>query len=164
MRRFAITTKSGDVKIGIIAAGNDSELVVRDPEGKEHTIAVAEIAQREMIGSLMPAGLLDHLSPEDLRDLFAYLTGLGKGAVVRDKSFHLVGMILSFWERRAPARLHFPEPGWSPAIPAPCNIRRPARFLKTSAAAAVAGALASPLGLPRGVRRLRPRCGRCASG
>ena len=75
---FRITTKSGDVKIGIIAAGNDSELVVRDPEGKEHTIAVAEIAQREMIGSLMPAGLLDHLSPEDLRDLFAYLTGLGK--------------------------------------------------------------------------------------
>jgi putative heme-binding domain-containing protein len=75
---FRVTTKSGDVKIGIIAAGNDSELVVRDPEGKEHTIAVAEIAQREMIGSLMPAGLLDHLSPEDLRDLFAYLTGLGK--------------------------------------------------------------------------------------
>jgi putative heme-binding domain-containing protein len=75
---FRITTKSGDVKIGIIAAGNESELVLRDPEGKEHTIAVAEIAQREMIGSLMPAGLLDHLSPEDLRDLFAYLTGLGK--------------------------------------------------------------------------------------
>lgn len=75
---FRITTKNGDVKIGIIAAGNDSELVLRDPEGKEHTIAVAAIAQREMIGSLMPAGLLDHLSPEDLRDLFAYLTGLGK--------------------------------------------------------------------------------------
>ena len=75
---FRITTKSGDVKVGIIAAGNDAELVLRDPEGKEHTIAIADITKREMIGSLMPAGLLDHLSPEDLRDLFAYLTGLGK--------------------------------------------------------------------------------------
>jgi hypothetical protein len=31
-----------------------------------------------MIGSLMPAGLVDALNPEDLRDLFAYLTRLGK--------------------------------------------------------------------------------------
>ncbi len=75
---FRITRRNGEVKIGIIAAANDAELILRDPEGKEHTIAVADIAQREMIGSLMPAGLLDHLSPEDLRDLFAYLTGLGK--------------------------------------------------------------------------------------
>ncbi|MBI4625884.1 MAG: HEAT repeat domain-containing protein [Verrucomicrobia bacterium] len=74
---FRITTKNGDVKIGIIAAGNDAEIVLRDPEGKEHTLAVAEIANREMIGSLMPAGLLDNLGAEDLRDLFAYLTGLG---------------------------------------------------------------------------------------
>lgn len=75
---FRITTKAGEEKIGIVAAGNDAEIILRDPEGKEHAIAVAHIAKREMIGSLMPAGLLDHLSPEDLRDLFAYLTGLGK--------------------------------------------------------------------------------------
>jgi putative heme-binding domain-containing protein len=75
---FRITTKSGDVKIGIIAAGNDAEIVVRDPQGQEHRIAAADIADREMIGSLMPAGLLDDLSPQDLRDLFAYLAGLGK--------------------------------------------------------------------------------------
>ena len=75
---FRITTISGDEQTGILAAGNDAEIVLRDPEGREHPIAVAEIAKREMIGSLMPAGLLDDLSPEDLRDLFAYLTGLGK--------------------------------------------------------------------------------------
>jgi putative heme-binding domain-containing protein len=73
-----VTTKQGKVLVGIIAAGNDSELVLRDPAGKEHTIANADIVSREMIGSLMPAGLTDGLSNDELRDLFAYLTQLGK--------------------------------------------------------------------------------------
>lgn len=73
-----VTTKKGDVVIGIVVAGNASELTLRDPAGQEHTVAQAEIASRELIGSLMPAGLTDSLSPEDLRDLFAYLTQLGK--------------------------------------------------------------------------------------
>jgi putative heme-binding domain-containing protein len=73
-----LTTKKGEVIIGIIAAGNASELVLRDPGGLEHTVAQTDIASREMIGSLMPAGLTDNLSTEDLRDLFAYLTQLGK--------------------------------------------------------------------------------------
>ncbi|MEQ1860632.1 MAG: hypothetical protein ABMA13_11915, partial [Chthoniobacteraceae bacterium] len=73
-----IKTKKGDEIIGIIVAGNASELTLRDPAGKEHPVAQADIATREMIGSLMPAGLTDSLPPEDLRDLFAYLTQLGK--------------------------------------------------------------------------------------
>ena len=73
-----VTTKQGTEFIGIIVAGNDSELVLRDPAGAEHTVAQTDVAQREFIGSLMPAGLTDHLPPEDLRDLFAYLTQLGK--------------------------------------------------------------------------------------
>ncbi len=73
-----VTTKKGEEIVGIIVAGNDAELVLRDPAGTEHTIAQADVAKREMIGSLMPAGLTDNLAPEDLRDLFAYLTQLGK--------------------------------------------------------------------------------------
>jgi len=73
-----IETKKGDVIVGIIVAGNAGELVLRDPSGAEHTVAQADIKTREMVGSLMPAGLTDVLSPEDLRDLFAYLTQLGK--------------------------------------------------------------------------------------
>ena len=73
-----VTTKKGDVVIGIVVAGNASELILRDPAGTEHTVAEADIASREMIGSLMPAGLTDSLSGDDLRDLFAYLTQLGK--------------------------------------------------------------------------------------
>lgn len=73
-----VTTKKGDVFIGVVVAGNAAELTLRDPSGTEHTVAEMEIVSREMIGSLMPAGLTDLLSPEDLRDLFAYLTQLGK--------------------------------------------------------------------------------------
>ncbi len=73
-----LTTKKGVELIGIIVAGNDAELTLRDPAGNEHVVAQADIAKREFIGSLMPAGLTDNLSPEDLRDLFAYLTQLGK--------------------------------------------------------------------------------------
>ena len=73
-----VKTKKGDEIIGIVVAGNASELTLRDSTGKEHTVAQADIATREMIGSLMPAGLTDSLSAEDLRDLFAYLAQLGK--------------------------------------------------------------------------------------
>ena len=73
-----VTRKQGGEVIGIIVAGNDSELTLRDPAGAEHVIAQSDVAKREFIGSLMPAGLTDQLSPEDLRDLFAYLGGLGK--------------------------------------------------------------------------------------
>jgi len=38
------------------------------------TLAVAGIASRKMIGSLLPAGLADTLNSENLRELFAYLT------------------------------------------------------------------------------------------
>jgi len=73
-----LTTRNGGVVIGIVVAGNASELTLRDPEGVEHTVAQAEIVSREMIGSLMPAGLTDSLTPEDFRDLLAYLGQLGK--------------------------------------------------------------------------------------
>ncbi len=73
-----VTTKKGSELIGIVVAGNDSELTLRDAAGTEHVVAQSEVAKREFIGSLMPAGLTDNLSPGDLRDLFAYLTQLGK--------------------------------------------------------------------------------------
>jgi putative heme-binding domain-containing protein len=73
-----VTTKDGKEHIGIIAAGTDTQLTLRDPTGAEHTVPLADIEKREHIGSLMPAGLTDNLSPEDLRDLFAFLTQLGK--------------------------------------------------------------------------------------
>jgi putative heme-binding domain-containing protein len=75
---FRITTKNGNTVIGTVVAGNAAETTLRDPSGAEHVIAEADVVTRESIGSLMPAGLTDSLSSEDLRDLFAYLEQLGK--------------------------------------------------------------------------------------
>ena len=38
----------------------------------------ADIKEQKQLGSFMPAALVDHLSREDLRDLFRYLSELGK--------------------------------------------------------------------------------------
>lgn len=73
-----VTRRNGDVVIGLTVASNPSEIVLRDPEGREHTLAQADIREREMIGSLMPAGLTDSLADDELRDLMAYLGQLGK--------------------------------------------------------------------------------------
>ena len=73
-----ITTKKGEVILGVLVAGDASELTLRDPAGNEKVVAQADIASREFVGSLMPAGITDSLSPEDFRDLCAYLTQLGK--------------------------------------------------------------------------------------
>ncbi len=73
-----IATRDGAVYIGIVVAGNEAQLTLRDAGGVEHVVPRADIVRRELIGSLMPAGLVDGLSPDDLRDLFAYLTQLGK--------------------------------------------------------------------------------------
>lgn len=73
-----LTLKNGDLVIGVVVASNESQMTLRNPAGDEQVVSTADITSREMIGSLMPAGLTDELSPEDLRDLFAYLTQLGK--------------------------------------------------------------------------------------
>jgi putative heme-binding domain-containing protein len=75
---FQFTMKDGRVIAGIVVAGSVQEPIVRDPAGLEHRLSAAQIAGRTMLGSLMPAGLIDRLSREELRDLFAYLTSLGK--------------------------------------------------------------------------------------
>jgi putative heme-binding domain-containing protein len=75
---YLFTLKDGRVFGGNIVAGNAEKFTVRDPAGKEQVVQGSEVAGKQMIGSLMPAGLVDRLSREDLRDLFAYLGTLGK--------------------------------------------------------------------------------------
>jgi putative heme-binding domain-containing protein len=75
---WEITTRDGKVRAGLVVAGGTQEMTVRDAAGVEERIAMAQVATRKLIGSLMPVGLTDRLSREDLRDLFAYLAQLGK--------------------------------------------------------------------------------------
>jgi putative heme-binding domain-containing protein len=74
-----LTAKDGRTAIGYIAARDPSGTTIRDPAtGAETKFAAADIAEQKQLGSFMPAGLVDNLPRADLRDLFRYLSELGK--------------------------------------------------------------------------------------
>ncbi len=73
-----VTTKDGRVISGY-RVSDDGNLVIRDiATGGQTRLAREEIASRKLTGSLMPTGLVDRLTREDLRDLLRYLSRLGK--------------------------------------------------------------------------------------
>ncbi|MEO6742656.1 MAG: PVC-type heme-binding CxxCH protein [Chthoniobacteraceae bacterium] len=73
-----VTTKDGRVITGY-RVSDDGNLVIRDiATGGQTRLAKEEIVSKKLTGSLMPSGLADRLSREDLRDLFRFLSGLGK--------------------------------------------------------------------------------------
>ena len=73
-----VQTDDGQVLTGIQVTRSDAELVLRDATGKEVKIPTADIDEESAGTSLMPAGLIDSLSREELADLVRYLSGLGK--------------------------------------------------------------------------------------
>ena len=46
--------------------------------GQTSRFTAAQIAERQEAGSLMPEGLIMNMTREELRDLVAYLAGLGR--------------------------------------------------------------------------------------
>jgi putative heme-binding domain-containing protein len=73
-----VTTRDGRVITGY-RVSDDGILIMRDiGAGTQAKIPRDQITSRKLTGSLMPSGLVDRLSREDLRDLFRYLSGLGK--------------------------------------------------------------------------------------
>jgi putative heme-binding domain-containing protein len=73
-----ITTKAKQSFSGIIAQENDREVLLRDASGHAVSVPVRDIVARKELGSLMPAGLIDSLLPEERLDLFKFLASLGK--------------------------------------------------------------------------------------
>ena len=64
---------------GILRSESDKELVVVPGPGAEQRIPRADVAEvRPGTVSLMPAGLIDSLLPEERLDLFRFLAQLGK--------------------------------------------------------------------------------------
>ncbi len=74
-----VITKGGDEYQGLLAREDARELVVRDVlQNAEVRVRKSEIQTRKVIGSVMPAGLVDTLRPEEFRDLVRYLSELGR--------------------------------------------------------------------------------------
>ena len=75
---IVVGTEDGKVYTGIKIRQTDRELVLRDAEDREIAIPVASIDQQKMAGSLMPAGLTESLTRNELIDLVRFLSQLGK--------------------------------------------------------------------------------------
>ena len=75
---FAYTMKDGSVMSGIPESETATEIKIRVGPGAELPVTKANVLKKENIGSLMPAGLIDGLSPNDQRHLFAFLSQIGR--------------------------------------------------------------------------------------
>ncbi|NQW49174.1 MAG: HEAT repeat domain-containing protein [Planctomycetes bacterium] len=75
---LVVQTAAGQVLTGIQVSRSADELVLRDATGKEVKILAADIDEESVGTSLMPAGLIDGLSREELADLVRYLSELGR--------------------------------------------------------------------------------------
>ena len=75
---FAFTMKDGNVLTGIPARETATEVIIRPGPGFEMPVVKANIVKKENVGSLMLPGLVDALSVEDKRNLFAFLSQIGR--------------------------------------------------------------------------------------
>lgn len=69
-----VLTATGHVHNGLVTRKSDGSLIVKDSELNEHVVAEEDI--EEMVPSkvsMMPSGLFDSLSAEEIRDLFAFM-------------------------------------------------------------------------------------------
>jgi putative heme-binding domain-containing protein len=73
-----ISTKDNDEFSGVFVQEDADQVVLRDATNKEISVPKKNIASRKVGGSLMPAGLLDALSPSERLDLLRFLSELGK--------------------------------------------------------------------------------------
>jgi putative heme-binding domain-containing protein len=69
-----VLTASGHVYNGLVTKKVDGSLMVKDSDLTEHQVAEEDIDEIQPSKvSLMPSGLLDSLTAEEIRDLFAYM-------------------------------------------------------------------------------------------
>jgi putative heme-binding domain-containing protein len=71
---YAVRTKKGKVFTGFLVDNDPAIVVLRGSDGQDVRVPRADVKEMKALAqSLMPAGLLDGLSDEQLRDFFAYV-------------------------------------------------------------------------------------------
>ncbi len=73
-----IATKDEQELSGIVVKESETEVILRNAANQEVSVATKNIARRANGLSLMPAGLVDALLPEERLDLIKFLSMLGK--------------------------------------------------------------------------------------
>ncbi|HLU48191.1 MAG TPA: HEAT repeat domain-containing protein, partial [Planctomycetota bacterium] len=74
----AVITQAGEVLTGVRVRRGDDGIVLRLSDDREVFVARSAIAAEEEAGSIMPAGLDHDMTRQELLDLLAFLTRLGK--------------------------------------------------------------------------------------
>jgi putative heme-binding domain-containing protein len=78
-KAFSVVTAAGKLVQGYKERENGREVVLRDPAtGTVQRFARGDIEELREIGTLMPDGLAEAMSPQQLHDLLRFLTELGK--------------------------------------------------------------------------------------
>jgi putative heme-binding domain-containing protein len=73
-QQYIVNTADGRVLAGLLAEDSAEKVTVLDAKGVRTTVRKKEVESlTRAAASLMPEGLLDELSDQELRDLFAYL-------------------------------------------------------------------------------------------
>jgi putative heme-binding domain-containing protein len=76
-RSFRVVTKDGRIVQGLLVSRDANAIVIRQPNTADIQIPAREVAQADSMSiSIMPEGLLESLEPNEVSDLFAYLTSL----------------------------------------------------------------------------------------
>ncbi|MGN6544064.1 MAG: PVC-type heme-binding CxxCH protein [Aureliella sp.] len=75
---YSVLLGDGRVLAGIIREESAGQIVLAEAGGKQHTIARSDIEQIKTTGlSLMPVGLEEQISPEQMKELIGYLKQAG---------------------------------------------------------------------------------------
>ncbi len=75
---YTIATTDGRVLSGMISAESSNSITLRREEGQEDELLRADIEQMAASGqSLMPEGLEEDLSSQDMADIITYIARLG---------------------------------------------------------------------------------------
>jgi putative heme-binding domain-containing protein len=71
---LVVATSDGRILTGVLVEQDQNVLTLRGSDGKEFSLSRAEVeSSRPSPASLMPEGLLNDFTPQQIRDLFAYL-------------------------------------------------------------------------------------------
>jgi len=74
----------GRVLTGVIREESDRQVVIYDAENRSQRVDLDEVEERQInTVSIMPADLMDELSPQEFTDLIAYLETLGTGGKMK---------------------------------------------------------------------------------
>jgi putative heme-binding domain-containing protein len=98
-QQYVVTTTDGRVLSGILAETSGGKVTVLDPNGGRTSFSETEVdAMKHADASLMPEGILNSLSDQEVRDLFAYLRSYAPGSLENGKP---AGQAVGGAERRA---------------------------------------------------------------